>query len=590
MKTVQSLALVFSLLPLWAFATPFSITFKNNTDAVAHLDWADVNPTPIPLKDGEGNAKNLAAHESYVFTSTGPTLTIVVAQYGVPNLFKEAPTCKYQFSADGKAQNQDPSANSACTYDNASRTLTMSWPDVKVDYNAVGLNTLNVVHQFLAGKQFSSVLVPNQIPLTETEKTNFLANPGWQLQFGYDAVRFPLWTAAYCQQAAHQNKPFCTALNQPSGKQPAYFKAMAEFINTHKCTTKNGTVGLNPDGYWALHVNGFTDGSGTASACDITPAFLGPMAVLAKAVGDQTLADELIKSLSQYDVSKVTPTTAAGEGNYTSTSAPYFNGSLLLLTQALLVGNGNLDLDSAPEGAGFVSKSAFMKNYQAWKNSGFLANFTTTDKNKKTHEAKRVIFSVVQAPNSDGGNVGKSPTVSEGMGYGLLAAFAANDQVTFNALLHFVLFTAQTSGCAGVADPSGTTCNVKSSWLMPWMVDQAGNPFHYTVGGGYMTNGSATDAEIQIAWALSMAQHRVDAGKWEHTTFAGPDGRQMTYGEILHAMAKDIARYDINQSVDYMGAPVGALYGPGSQWGEGGKSIIFPGYVTPEAFDILGQQ
>jgi endo-1,4-beta-D-glucanase Y len=90
----------------------------------------------------------------------------------------------------------------------------------------------------------------------------------------------------------------------------------------------------------------------------------------------------------------------------------------------------------------------------------------------------------------------QSDTVSEGMGYGLLAAVYMNDQATFDGLWAF------------------TKANLDSSGLMNWHLSSSGS---IAAGGA----GSATDADEDIAFALLMA-----SDQWKGGTYL-QDGVQM---------------------------------------------------------------
>lgn len=70
--------------------------------------------------------------------------------------------------------------------------------------------------------------------------------------------------------------------------------------------------------------------------------------------------------------------------------------------------------------------------------------------------------------------------VSEGMGYGMLLAVQNNDQATFDKMLAFVLNS-------GLVDQNG---------LLNWKYDQ----------NGVLAQGSATDADQDIAYSLLQAQ------------------------------------------------------------------------------------
>jgi endo-1,4-beta-D-glucanase Y len=80
-------------------------------------------------------------------------------------------------------------------------------------------------------------------------------------------------------------------------------------------------------------------------------------------------------------------------------------------------------------------------------------------------------------------------TVSEGMGYGMLAAVYVNDQATFDQLWAF------------------TKANLDSNGLMNWHLNSNGS----IAGGGA---GSATDADEDIAFALLMASDQWKGGTY----------------------------------------------------------------------------
>ena len=82
-----------------------------------------------------------------------------------------------------------------------------------------------------------------------------------------------------------------------------------------------------------------------------------------------------------------------------------------------------------------------------------------------------------------------SDTVSEGMGYGMLAAVYMNDQATFDGLWTF------------------TKANLDSNGLMNWHLTSSGA----TASGGA---GSATDADEDIAFALLMASDQWKGGTY----------------------------------------------------------------------------
>lgn len=89
----------------------------------------------------------------------------------------------------------------------------------------------------------------------------------------------------------------------------------------------------------------------------------------------------------------------------------------------------------------------------------------------------------VQRPENGG------DTVSEGMGYGMLAAVYMNDQATFDGLWAF------------------TKANLDSNGLMNWHLTSSGS---VAAGGA----GSATDADEDIAFALLMASDQWKGGTY----------------------------------------------------------------------------
>lgn len=194
------------------------------------------------------------------------------------------------------------------------------------------------------------------------------------------------------------------------------------------------------------------------------------------------------------------------------------------------------------------------------------------------YDQARVVFIGSSAYSSDG--QGQRPSTSEGMGYGLLLAYAYNDQTNFDKFLRYTLATAQNYGCS-LFDGGSKTCLAKAPFMMPWIVNAAGQPFWFQSAPGaqaFFSSGSATDADIQIAWAIYLAAERVKAGTWNNTTFQTTIGT-LGYADIFAQMALAIRLDDIDMST--------VLYIPGSQWGSAGAAVLYPGYLTPQAFAAL---
>lgn len=222
---------------------------------------------------------------------------------------------------------------------------------------------------------------------------------------------------------------------------------------------------------------------------------------------------------------------------------------------------------------GFLSKiesaPTFTSSYQQWidPTNHFVDFFD---------DQARVVFIGSSAYSTD--NQGQRPTVSEGMGYGLLLAYANDDQVNFDRFLRYIVATSNNYGCSAYGNG---TCYATAPFMMPWIVNETGKPFMFQSGPGaqaYYSNGSATDADIQIAWAIYMASLKVSAGTWKATTFNTVSGAQ-GYGDIFKEMALAIRLTDIDMA--------SLRYIPGNQWGAAGLQVLYPGYFTPQGFDAL---
>jgi endo-1,4-beta-D-glucanase Y len=138
--------------------------------------------------------------------------------------------------------------------------------------------------------------------------------------------------------------------------------------------------------------------------------------------------------------------------------------------------------------------------------------------------------------------------VSEGVGYGMLLAVALDDQVTFNAVY--------LAGDAIMRD--------ESTGLHHWRVNNRGE-----ITG----EGSATDAEQDIALALIFAQQRVDRGEWQRH----PD---LPYGERATALLNAIWRYEV---------VAGRYLKPGDRFSGGGQEILNLSYFSPAWYRIYDQ-
>lgn len=123
-------------------------------------------------------------------------------------------------------------------------------------------------------------------------------------------------------------------------------------------------------------------------------------------------------------------------------------------------------------------------------------------------------------------------TVSEGIGYGMLFSVALEDKETFDALLEYVKKHKDKYG------------------LMNWKIDSQGR----VIG-----NGSASDADQDIAYALLLASK-----KWD----------KKMYKDEAVAMINAILKHEVNS--DY-------LLLPGDQWGDDAQ--YNPSYFCPSYYN-----
>jgi len=216
--------------------------------------------------------------------------------------------------------------------------------------------------------------------------------------------------------------------------------------------------------------------------------------------------------------------------------------------------------------------AAFQLNYSIWNNpqNGFIEELTAPP---YSHDepGRRVIFMHDPAPSSDGQHV--FSTVSEGMGYALLISYAANDQSSFNAFLRYILNISE-QGCSSLAGSQTEDCNIKSK-LMPWIVDQDGKPFWYCSSEDQCnySSGSASDADIQIAYSLYLASK-----KWPTGNVYG-----LSYSDHFNKMLLELNRYVFFQASNNNEW----LFSPGNSWGTSGLWVLYPGYLTPHALEAF---
>ena len=214
----------------------------------------------------------------------------------------------------------------------------------------------------------------------------------------------------------------------------------------------------------------------------------------------------------------------------------------------------------------------FSSNFDQWKNKEHHFLEYIDDKDQV-----RAVFIGSKVYSAD--NKGKRPSVSEGQGYGLLLSYANDDQHLFDKFLRYILEACSKYGCVRYGK---TKCEHRSYFLMPWMLDENNEPFLYMPQKdskeSYISTGSATDADIQIAWAIYLAMKKVEKGEWKNHFFRTYFGKA-DYKTLFHEMVNEIRLYDIEHEK--------VVINPGSQWGENGKNVFFAGYFTPQAFRAL---
>ena len=125
-------------------------------------------------------------------------------------------------------------------------------------------------------------------------------------------------------------------------------------------------------------------------------------------------------------------------------------------------------------------------------------------------------------------------TVSEGIGYGMIASVYMNDQPTFDALWKF-----------GQA-------NFNTKGLMSW---------HLNSTGGVLDPGSASDGDVDMIWALIMA-----SDQWASTTYL------TAAANMIQAMRQNSLGPD-------------GLLKPGDSWG--GSALSDPSYFSPAYFRVF---
>ncbi|WP_203249628.1 glycosyl hydrolase family 8 [Cysteiniphilum marinum] len=564
------IALILSSILSYGYSS-VNVTFTNNTTTPAHIDYTNCSY----LSGAKGDSVSGAgSSDNSVVYSCEDNQNLQIAKYGASGL-----TDQCYINVNNGVATLTKNKNCITSQNNHFAIGVIN----TTDFKALANNANEVIKLFVAQKEKAnpstySDLPANVIPMNQETLDSRIKDPdayAWAFQYGYDSGRFPLFYGALCMQ-------------NPSAVGCADVKStIVGILDDLKKVSQDGQ--LPSAGLWAYTISGVgKDGDKVLpSTLSNLPALLGPTVVAEYGFnGDSDFFKQLITQLESYKLSEHTPA-SAGNDAFLNSTAPYFNAVLGLLSQAFLVGKGELGANNTNAASGYLSQASFNANYRAWVDpkNGFVNEYPCED--GKT--CARVIFSVENAPHDASkdtwANAGDNPTVSEGMAYGLLISYAANDQKMFDSFVRYIMSESAGYGCALYYDDQ---CHVKSDLMMPWLVDATGKPFHYTLGGGFYTNGSATDADVIIAWALSLANKKVAAGDWSNTSFAY-NGDQASYDQLFESLKKQIALYDTYNSAEFFGQKLGWLSTPGNQWSDQGHDVFYSGYNTPQAFEALGQ-
>ena len=135
-------------------------------------------------------------------------------------------------------------------------------------------------------------------------------------------------------------------------------------------------------------------------------------------------------------------------------------------------------------------------------------------------------------------NTDNNDTVSEGIGYGMVAAVYLNDKATFDGLLTYA------------------KAHFDANGLMNWHIGSGGQ----VLDGGM---GSASDADEDMAWALVMASNQ-----WSSAAY------------LTDAKAMINAIYDNSIAGD-------GMLKPGDSWG--GSTTMFPDYFAPSYYRVFAK-
>jgi endo-1,4-beta-D-glucanase Y len=167
------------------------------------------------------------------------------------------------------------------------------------------------------------------------------------------------------------------------------------------------------------------------------------------------------------------------------------------------------------------ASASAMSAYNSWKNS-YVTPAVATATNPPTPQRVR------RPGNGD-------DTVSEGIGYGMLAAAYVGDRVTFDGLWAYAKSHFDAKG------------------LMNWQIGSS---------GAVVSAGSATDGDEDMAWALLMASNQ-----WSSATYLA-DAKAVIGAMYTNSIAGD------------------GMLRPGDNWGASSPAT-FPDYFSPAYFRVF---
>jgi hypothetical protein len=149
-------------------------------------------------------------------------------------------------------------------------------------------------------------------------------NTKYNDRYGYDATRYPLWAGAYLlKSCAPGVSVFCDDLKTSLQNLNDFFKDQGV----------EAAGSLPADGYYYGPTKTKLAKTKQAQNNFAGPALNGPALVAAYAINDQKMVHALLPRFNAY---KLEENSFSGVGEYNS--SPYFEGTLLMLSKAVVEG------------------------------------------------------------------------------------------------------------------------------------------------------------------------------------------------------------------------------------------------------------